>query len=198
MASANTKQKIVRTAAELLWSEGYEGASINEVVARAGISKGGFFHHYPNKKTIVLEVLHKYAEEQILTPLDKHLMGSTDAMSVKVGLMSWIQEVYGAQANKGFKGGCMLGNFALECSDHDEEMREAMKQIFLQWENQLVGYLRPVAQEGKILMEARQFARMLIAMTQGITMTAKVHKDANRGGRDFQALAEMVELMIKD
>lgn len=196
--ATNTKQKILHTASDLLWSKGYDGASINEVVARAGVSKGGFFHHYPNKQTIVLEVLRDYADAQILTPLDKHLAGADNAMSVKVGLMTWIQEGYGAQAQKGFKGGCMLGNFALELSDKDEVLRESMKQIFLQWENQLVGYLRPVAQEGKLLMEPRQFARMLIAMYEGITMTAKVHKDSNRGGRDFQALAELVERMIRD
>ncbi len=194
----NIKQKIVQTASELLWSEGYDGASINEVVAKAGVSKGGFFHHYPNKQAIVLEVLQNYVETEILTPLDRHLAGATNAMTVKVALMNWIQESYGAQAQKGFMGGCMLGNFALERADKDEQLRDVMKTIFLQWENQLVGYLRPVAQEGKLLMEPRQFARMFIATYQGITMMGKVHKDHNRGGRDFQALAELVEHMIRD
>ena len=92
----------------------------------------------------------------------------------------------------------MLGNFALEMSDQDEDLRVMMKGMFLTWENHLVTALRPVAEEGKLLMEARQFARLIIAMYQGIMMTAKVGKDPNRAGRDFFALAEFVERMIVD
>lgn len=193
-----TQTKILRTAENLLWDHGYEGSSLNELVAQAGISKGGLFHYYPNKKAVTLEVLQQYFDEQVLEPLHRHLDNKDNTLSIKVGLMNWLEESYGAYANKGFKGGCMLGNFALETADQDEELRETVKTMFLSWENVLVSALRPLAEEGKLLMEARQLARLIIAMYQGITMTCKVHKDQIRASRDYQALAELIERMIRD
>ena len=190
-----TKVKILKTAENLLWQQGYDGASLNDVVAKAGVSKGAFFHYYPNKQAIMTEVLDKYAQEQLFTPLEKHL---SNAHSVKTGLFNWLEESFRAYAQWKFKGGCMLGNFALELSDKDEKAREHLKQIFLSWENLLVSHLRAAADEGKLLMEPRQFARLIISMYEGIMMTIKVHKDQNRASRDFQALAELIERMVKD
>lgn len=198
MAQSATQKKIIRTAEQLLWARGYEGASLNDIVAKAGISKGGLFHYYPNKRAVTQAVLAKYFDEQIMEPLDRHLGHSFDARSVKAGLLDWLREVYGAYGQKGFKGGCMLGNFALEVSDQDEALREAIKAMFLQWENRLVSALRPVAQSGHLLMDARQFARLLIAMYQGVTMNCKVNRDQIRASRDFQAVGEFISTAITD
>ncbi len=191
----NTKKKIINTASDVLWKQGYEGASLNNVVKQAGVSKGAFFHYYPSKHSITVEVLDNYAQDQILGPLEKHLTAAHDP---KTGLFAWLEESFGAYSQWDYKGGCMLGNFALELSDKDEAMREQMKTIFLSWENLLVNAFREPAKNGKLMMEPRQFARLIIAMYQGIFMTIKVHKDHNRASRDFQALAELIERMIRD
>jgi TetR/AcrR family transcriptional repressor of nem operon len=196
MSQNATQKKIIRTAEQLLWALGYEGASLNDIVAKAGISKGGLFHYYPNKRAVTQAVLTKYFDEQILDPLDRHLADVYDARSLKAGLMEWLREVYGAYGQKGFKGGCMLGNFALEVSDQDEALREAVRAMFLQWENRLVTALRPVAQNDGLIMDARQFARLLIAMYQGVTMNCKVNRDQIRASRDFQAMGEFIERSI--
>ncbi len=193
--SQATRKKLAKTAEKLLWEQGYDGASLNDVVGKAGVSKGAFFHYYPNKQAITLEVLDTYFADQIEGPLDKHL---SSAHNVKTGLFNWLEEAYGAYAQWKFKGGCLLGNFALEMSDKDEVLRERMAQMFLAWENLLVTHLRPAAEQGKLLMEPRQFARMIIAMYQGILMTTKVHKNPARASRDFQALAEMIERTVRD
>lgn len=194
----STQAKIIRTAEQLLWEKGYDGASLNNIVDAAGISKGGLFHYFPNKRAVTLDVLDKYFDEQILNSFDRHLGSADSTMTLKVGLMNWLEETYGAYANKDFKGGCLFGNFALEVSDQDEIIREALKAKLIIWENQLVSYLRPYASEGKILMDARQFSRLIIAMFQGITMTCKVHRDQIRASRDFQAFAEFIERIIVD
>lgn len=191
-----TKTKIIAKAEALIREQGFEATSLNDVVEKAGVSKGAFFHYFPNKQAISREILDKYANEQIFLPLEKHL--GSNAGSVKNGLFKFLEEMFGAYAQKKFKGGCLLGNFALELADRDEKAREHMKHIFLQWENQLVTHLKPAAEQGKLLMEPRQFARLLIATIEGITMMSRVHKDNIRASREFQALAELVERMMRD
>ncbi len=190
-----THHKIVSAAERLILKRGYEGTSLNEVVGAAGVSKGALFHYYKNKQAVSRDVLEKYAREQIFNPLEKN---TAAASSVKQGLLDWLQDIHNTYAKGKFTGGCLLGNFALELSDRDEEMREQLKQIFLQWENQLVGILKPVAAEGKMAIEPRQFARLLIAAYQGMTMSAKVHKDANRASREFLAIGQLIAVAVRD
>ncbi len=190
-----TQRKIVEKAEKLLWQQGYEGTSLNDVVQKAGVSKGAFFHYYPNKQAISQEVIDKYAREQIMEPLERHMAATP---SVKNALFNWIEESFGTFKSEGFKGGCLLGNMALELSDQNEAARETIKGHFLDLENALVSHLKPLDAQGKLLIEARQFARLLIASIQGITMMSKVHKDSNRASREFMALAQFIEYAIKD
>lgn len=190
-----TKFRIVENAEKLLWHQGYEATSLNEVVDRAGVSKGAFFHYYPNKQAISQDVIRKYAAEQLIEPLQISLAGSG---TVKEALFQWVSGMFEKYKENDFKGGCLLGNLALELSDQNDHAREEIKQHFLDLENLIVSALRPVAKERKIILEPRQFARLFIASYQGVLMMVKVHKDNNRASREFQALFELIEYMIKD
>ncbi len=191
----STRVKIVEKAENLLWYRGYQATSLNDVVSKAGVSKGAFFHYYPNKQAISQDVINKYAREQLSVPLEKCLSA---ARSPKEGLFAWVEGYFAGYKSHEFKGGCLLGNMALELSDQNETARETIKGHFLELENILCSALKPLESEGKMLMEARQFARLFIASVQGITMMTKVHKDGNRAGREFMALAQLIELAIKD
>lgn len=192
--SKTTQAKILQNAENLMKYRGYEGTSLNDLVSQAGVSKGAFFHYYPSKQAISEQVIDKYAREELIGGMEKHLSGTA---SVKNGLFNWISELYENYKAQGFRGGCLLGNLALEMSDQNEAAREQIKGHFLDFENALVSYLKPLAAEGKLLAEPRQFARLLIASLQGATLMAKVHKDNNRAAREFQAVAQLIETLIK-
>ncbi len=189
-----TNQKILNSAQQLFWHHGHRASSLDKIANDAGQSKGAVFHYFKNKKDITSQVLQKYADEQLFEPLDKHF---SQISNTKEALLSWGMEIYQAYADQNYKGGCLLGNMALELSDEDEAVRQQMASIFLDWENQLVGYFKDPGRQGEVLMEPRQFARLLIATLQGITMTSKVHKDKNRAAREFQAYGELIERLIK-
>ena len=57
--SAEKKEKIMLVCLEEFAEKGYEGASTNDIVNRAGISKGILFHYFGNKKNLYLYVLDK-------------------------------------------------------------------------------------------------------------------------------------------
>lgn len=194
MAKA-TQEKILDSAEKLFWMQGHKATSLDEIAKDAGQSKGAFFHYFKNKREVTQRALEKYAQDVLFAPLETHFAQS---QNLKDALFGWARQVYMSYGENGYQGGCMLGNMALELSDTDEELRAELARIFLEWENKLVGFLREQAYEGQLLMEPRQFARVLIATLQGITMTIKVHKDKNRAAREFQAMAELIERLVKD
>jgi TetR/AcrR family transcriptional regulator, transcriptional repressor for nem operon len=192
--SRTTQNTILEKAERMFHLRGYEGTSLNDLVEKAGVSKGAFFHYYPNKQAISKTVIDKYAREILLGLAEKNLSGTAD---VKQGLLNWVQEIFTTYKQWDFKGGCLMGNLALELSDQNDAAREDIKGHFLSLENLLTSYLKKLADEDRLSMEPRQFARLLIASIQGVTMMTKAHKDQNRAGREFLAVGQLIELAIK-
>ncbi|MEM7651278.1 MAG: TetR/AcrR family transcriptional regulator [Pseudomonadota bacterium] len=190
-----TNAKILDSAETLFRRGGYGASSLDKIANDAGQSKGALFHYFKSKKDITSQVLQKYAQKSIFEPLDRHFASTH---KTKDALRSWAMEVYQGYADEEYVGGCLLGNFALELSDADENVRQVMAKIFLDLENSLTNYLKDPARQGEMIMEPRQFARILVATHQGMSMTIKVHKDRNRAGREFQAFMEMIDHLIKD
>ncbi|MGH1397742.1 MAG: TetR/AcrR family transcriptional regulator [Alphaproteobacteria bacterium] len=189
-----TQAKILEAAEALFWRQGHKATSLDAIAKRAKQSKGAVFHYFSNKNDVTLSVLHQYAAEELFAPLDRAFAQNKN---VKDALMFYAQDLYVRYGEEAYKGGCLLGNMALELSDQDESIRLELAKVFLEFENKLVNHLKESAGSAEILMEPRQFARVFVAVIQGITMTIKVHKDKNRAAREFQALAEMVERLIR-
>lgn len=59
------REKIFQACAEVFAEKGYEGASTNDIIKRAGISKGILFHYFGTKKNLYLFVLDKTLDKAI-------------------------------------------------------------------------------------------------------------------------------------
>jgi AcrR family transcriptional regulator len=47
---------VLDAAVELFAQHGFDGTSVNQVIARAGVAKGGFYHHFASKEALLYEV----------------------------------------------------------------------------------------------------------------------------------------------
>lgn len=51
------RERLLRTAEAVLAERGYHGARVDDVVRRAGASKGAFYHYFPSKEELLLELI---------------------------------------------------------------------------------------------------------------------------------------------
>jgi AcrR family transcriptional regulator len=51
-----TRQTIIEAAAEVFDQHGFAGASVSEILARAGVTKGALYFHFPSKEAIAAEI----------------------------------------------------------------------------------------------------------------------------------------------
>jgi AcrR family transcriptional regulator len=58
-----TRRAILDVAAGAFAESGYAGASLNDIIKEAGVTKGGFYFHFPSKEALGLAVL-RYKQEQ--------------------------------------------------------------------------------------------------------------------------------------
>lgn len=55
-AEAGARARILTAAVDLFATQGYDGTAVAAVIARAGVAKGGFYHHFASKEALLCEV----------------------------------------------------------------------------------------------------------------------------------------------
>ncbi len=61
--SEETHKKIVDVASALFSERGYDRTSVDMICRTAGISKGAFYHHFPEKNALFMELLQTWLDE---------------------------------------------------------------------------------------------------------------------------------------
>lgn len=62
--SRQVRARILRCARQLFTQRGFSEVSIDEVMAKAGLTRGGFYNHFRNKEELCAESLAAYAQER--------------------------------------------------------------------------------------------------------------------------------------
>ncbi len=55
-----TRSRILKAAEECFAQHGYDATGVAEICRRAGVSKGAFYHHFPSKQAVFLELLNRW------------------------------------------------------------------------------------------------------------------------------------------
>jgi AcrR family transcriptional regulator len=58
--SEETRNKIFEAANQLFSKTGYDATGVAEICQAAGVSKGAFYHHFPTKQAVFMEILNSY------------------------------------------------------------------------------------------------------------------------------------------
>lgn len=55
-STSDARARVLDAAVELFAEHGYDGTSVSQVINRAGVAKGGFYHHFASKEALLYEV----------------------------------------------------------------------------------------------------------------------------------------------
>jgi AcrR family transcriptional regulator len=54
--AGDVRSRVLTAAVDLFAERGYDGTSVADVISRAGVAKGGFYHHFASKEDLLYEV----------------------------------------------------------------------------------------------------------------------------------------------
>ena len=81
-----TRERILEAALECFARDGYDASGVAEICRRAGVTKGGFYYHFPSKQALFLELLERW-----LAVLDVQLEAARDeAVTVPEALVRMV------------------------------------------------------------------------------------------------------------
>ncbi|MCA0200467.1 MAG: TetR/AcrR family transcriptional regulator [Proteobacteria bacterium] len=167
-----TRQRIVETAARLVYEQGARGTSLDDVMERTGTSKSQLYHYFDNKDALLRAVI-QWQTKRIIGAQT----GAIPALDTFEALKRWGDMIVASVIDNGGRGGCPLGSLASELADYSEKARVLLGESFDLWEAEIArgldamkvrGELAPAADPGELAtaaMTALQGGKLL-AQTQ--------------------------------
>lgn len=86
-----TRAHLIEVATRLFATHGYDGTSIEAVLAESGVSRGSLYHHFPGKEALylaVFEVLGDQLGAAVMSAL-QHAADPVDML--RIGCVTWIR-----------------------------------------------------------------------------------------------------------
>lgn len=171
---AATRARIVEAAADLMYVQGVNATTLDDVRAASGTSKSQLYHHFPDKDAVVRAVASLWAE-RILAREEAQL----SRLNSFNGLVRWRNALVQRNAAQHGAHGCALGSMANEVSDHNDRARETLADTFQRWEQLLADGLRRMQDNGKLRSDADpdRLATGLVGALQGGYLLARTAGD---------------------
>src|SRR5271154_4193339 len=169
-----TRERLLQAASREIYRSGFQSASVDKILASAGVTKGALYYHFKSKEALGYAVV-----EEVIAP-DVHgkwvwpLQNVKDPIDALIGA---VQHIPVRPAD--VCGGCQLNNLAQEMSPLDAGFRKRLEAIFDDWREGVATVLREGQTQGIVRrdVEPTNAAGFLIAMVEGYGSLAKNAQD---------------------
>ena len=172
---AETKAKIIRTAADLFHKQGVGATSPDDIIEASKTGKGQFYHYFKSKERLVHEVLqaHLSAIKTGTAPV-RYDIGSWQQLE------TWFLDNIELQKRFGMKRGCPFGTIANEITEGDELIRQDLNLIFEVIKNKLTAFFIREKAQSRLSRDAQegQLADFCLATVQGAMLMGKIQRNS--------------------
>jgi TetR/AcrR family transcriptional regulator, transcriptional repressor for nem operon len=169
------REEVLQKALYTFWEKGYDATTLPDLLVSMGINRSSFYNSFGDKQTLFREVMSLYYEQvgiQRLAILQK-------AKSVKQGLWDYFNHNIDVAVAAYNPGGCLLTNTATTLKTIDEQVSSLIVQAVERMEQALFNLLEKGQQSGELApnKDIKAIARLIIAVSYGLNIAARVHPD---------------------
>jgi TetR/AcrR family transcriptional repressor of nem operon len=168
-----TRDKLLRAAFDEINRRGFQAASLDTILAQAGVTKGALYHHFPTKAALGIAVVDEVVKGLLL---ERWLGVLASQAGDPVTALQATLRFRAANLTAGeIELGCPLNNLAQEMSPLDEDFRRSIEATFEAWRDGFAEALRRGQAEGSVRsnVDARQVATFIVAAAEGSYGLAK-------------------------
>lgn len=190
-----TRRKLLGATFTEMFHRGYQAASLNDVAAAAGITKGALFHHFDGKQALgyalVDDVLAPILRQRWLAPL-----ADTDD-PIAVLQRSFRRHIRDDTASGNWVYGCPMNNLAQEMSPLDEGFRTRLDAMYRAWRRTVAAALRRGQRAGHVRsdVDVRSAATLIVFSQMGIWGTGKHSQSTRLMAEAGEALCAYLETL---
>lgn len=143
-----TRQKLLEAAFAEIHRNGFQSASLTQILADTGLTKGALYHHFPDKRALGLSVI-----EEVIRPRLAAMMFAplADTHAPLAALQALLADKAAEDDPMVVTLGCPLNNLMQEMSPVDEGFRLRLNGVFEAW----VGVVAAALARGRTAGEVR-------------------------------------------
>lgn len=163
----NTRQRLIDATYEEVYSHGYQGAALADILANAGVHKGSMYHFFPNKKEMALSAIKEKMGERF----------ATRYQAIKESDGRYLEQFFAMLRDgniRDFKRGCPLANLVQEMSNIDEDFDRTLKVIYAQFRKILKSIYDAAIRAGEMReCDTGKLALFSVSLLEGALLSAK-------------------------
>lgn len=144
-----TRQKMLEAAFTEIYRNGFQAASLSQILADTGLTKGALYHHFPDKKALGLAVVEEVIRPALAAVMFEPLAETQQPLA---SLQALLQAKAAENDPTMVMLGCPLNNLMQEMSPVDETFRLHLNALFQDW----VGVVAAALKRGQKSGEVRQ------------------------------------------
>jgi AcrR family transcriptional regulator len=177
------RDRLVEAAANLIFQQGANDTTLDQVRDAVGASKSQIYHYFSDKDALVRAVIDLQAQ-RILSQQQLALNQITSLADFD----RWIESVIEFGATYGPIGGCPLGSLANELAQNNDEQVAALITHLETWRTAIERGLHQLAVHDARLrkINPEEFSRTLLTAIQGGLMFAKLTQNADTLARSLR------------
>jgi AcrR family transcriptional regulator len=167
---SQTRQRLIDSALYLFWERGFAGTSMSDLLGRAEVNSGSFYHFFESKEALLKAVLELYLEAlepQIAAPA---FAQTSDPIERIFAILSGYRERI---LRTNCQYGCPLGRLALEIDPENRPAHNLIAENFRGWIGVVRGCLNEARGQLAVGTDLDALATYVLAVMEGGVMLSR-------------------------
>ena len=171
-----TREQILEAAFRAVYEQGLAATSLDDVLAKAGVTKGALYHHFDGKQALGCALVDERLAPMVLAQWVEPIVGTDDPVTA---LQALLRRTCSAPSADVVRYGCPLNNLAQEVASTDDELRRRLDAVVDRWVAALRDALARGQGAGTVRRDAdpERVARFVVASIEGAIGLAKTARD---------------------
>jgi TetR/AcrR family transcriptional repressor of nem operon len=174
-AQETTKDRILRTGAEVIHLKGFNHTGLQEILSAAKVPKGSFYNYFKSKEDFGLQVV-DYLIGQF-SQFSKDMLGDTSIPPLERirKMLDWFKDLFRSTE---YTCGCPIGNLAQEMGDLSPAFRERLEVAMDAMADAYARILTEAQAAGEISknLDPRETALFIVSSWHGALIRMKIVK----------------------
>lgn len=186
------REEVLDQALLVFWKQGFEAASIQDLVDATGLNRGSLYNSFGDKDELFTLVMERYRATAPTKPLVIAANDPEDTANTRVLISTFFDALVERAQNDGDYKGCLLTNTAAGFYGCSDAMADWVRETLQGLEQTLTTLVKRGQVRGDIASEAKAsaIARSMVASAQGLNVLA-------RTGASTQMLKDIAAMSVR-
>jgi TetR/AcrR family transcriptional repressor of nem operon len=194
-----TKEKILQAAEALVLEHGFGATSIDQILAKTGITKGAFFYHFKSKADLAQALIGRYVrrdDDLLHTYIAKAEKLSRDPLQQILIFIGLTEELLRELEQP--HPGCMIASFLYQFEEFNVDTKSAVINGFDEWHRVLDEKFSRVIEQNtpRLSVTPRQLVDNFLALFEGGTVISKMSSNPKALAEQITHYKNYIELLF--